>query len=155
MGGATLAVTFNATSSRPFSIGANGNDRNLDDIDNDRPNFVGNLDAIRWRAPSSQLDQTLAASFSLPTIGTVGNLPRNAGQGPASHTLNLRLSRMFQFTESRKLEFQIEAFNPFNSTIFNFGAEYVDFGPSLLSDFLVPQRTIKPRTLRAGVKLHF
>ncbi|MDQ3013894.1 MAG: TonB-dependent receptor, partial [Acidobacteriota bacterium] len=154
-GGATLAATFNFASSRPFSIGANGNDRNLDDIDNDRPNFVGDLDSIRGRPSSSPLSQALADSFSLPTIGMVGNLPRNAGRGPATYTLNLRLSRSFRLTEGRKLEFQIEAFNPFNSTVFNFGAEYVDFAPSLLSDFLVPPRTIKPRTLRAGLKLHF
>jgi hypothetical protein len=155
IGGAKLAGTFNFASSRPFSIGANGNDRNLDDIDNDRPNFVGDLDAIRWRPPSSPLNQMLADYFSLPTIGMVGNLPRNAGRGPASYTLNLRLSRAFRFAESRKLEFQVEAFNPFNSTVFNFGAEYVDFGPSILSDFLVPQRTVKPRTLRIGLKLDF
>jgi hypothetical protein len=155
VGGATLAGTFHFASSRPFSIGANGNDRNLDDINNDRPNFVGDLDSIRWRGQSSPLSQTLADSFSLPTIGTVGNLPRNAGHGPASYTLNLRLSRAFRFAENRKLEFQVEAFNPFNSTVFDFGAEYVDYAPSILSDFLVPRRTVKPRTMRVGLKLDF
>jgi len=155
IGAVALAGTFNFSSARPFSIGANGNDRNLDDIDNDRPNFTGDLDSIVWRAPSSSLNQALADAFSLPTIGTVGNLPRNAGRGPATYTLNLRLSRAFHFAENRKIEFQMEAFNPFNSTVFNFGAEYVDFGPSILSDFLTPRRTVKPRTLRIGLKLQF
>jgi hypothetical protein len=155
VGGVMLAGTFHFASSRPFSIGANGNDRNLDDINNDRPEFVGDLDSIRWRAQSSPLSPTLADAFSLPTIGTVGNLPRNAGRGPASYTLNLRLSRAFRFAENRRLEFQVEAFNPFNSTVFDFGAEYVDYAPAILSDFLVPPRTVKPRTMRVGLKLEF
>ncbi|MFN0109742.1 MAG: TonB-dependent receptor domain-containing protein [Blastocatellia bacterium] len=154
-GALTLAGTFNFASSHPFNIGANGNDRNLDDIDNDRPNFIGNVDAIGWRKLESPLNQTLAEAFSLPTIGTVGNLPRNAGHGPTSYTLNLRASRRFQISESRKLEFQIEAFNPLNSTVFSFGAEFVDYTPSSLSNFLVPARTVKPRTMRVGVKLEF
>lgn len=155
LGRVALAGTLNIASSRPFSIGANGNDRNLDDVSNDRPNFVGDLDSIRWRSLSSPLNQTLADAFSLPTIGTVGNLTRNPGRGPASHTLNLRLSRAFQLAESRKLEFQLESFNPLNSTVFSFGAEFVDFAPTSLSNFLVPQRTVRPRTLRVGLKFEF
>jgi hypothetical protein len=150
-----MAGTLNIASAHPFSIGANGNDRNLDDVSNDRPIFTGDLDTIRWRTLSSPLNQALADAFSLPTIGTVGNLPRNAGRGPVSHTLNLRLSRAFQLAENRKLEFQLESFNPFNSTVFSFGAEFVDFAPSSLSNFLVPQRTIRPRTLRVGLKFEF
>ena len=155
IGGVTLAGTLNFASARPFNIGANGNDRNLDDVNNDRPNFSGDLDSIQWRKLESPLNQSLAEAFSLPTIGTVGNLPRNAGLGPASYTLNLRLSRRFQLAENRKLEFQVEAFNPLNSTVFSFGAEFVDFTPSSLADFLVPQRTVKPRTMRIGLKLEF
>lgn len=155
MGAAVVAGTLNFASSRPFNIGANGNDRNLDDVDNDRPNFSGDLDAIGWRKLETPLNPSLANAFSLPTIGTVGDLPRNAGRGPGSYTLNLRLSRRFQLAETRKLEFQIESFNPLNSTVFSFGAEYVDFTPSSLSNFLVPVRTVKPRTMRVGLKLEF
>jgi hypothetical protein len=72
----------------------------------------------------------LVESFSQPTIGSVGNLPRNVGRGPNSYTLNLRLSREFRFSENRKTELLVEAFNPFNSTVFSFGAEFVDFTPS-------------------------
>ncbi|HMV46642.1 MAG TPA: TonB-dependent receptor [Blastocatellia bacterium] len=154
-GAVAVAGTLNIASAQPFNIGANGNDRNLDDINNDRPIFTGSLDGIRWRALSSPLDPALADAFALPTIGTVGNLPRNAGRGPVTHSLNLRLSRAFQLAEHRKLEFQLEAFNPFNSTVFSFGAEFVDFTPSSLSNFLVPQRTIRPRTVRVGLKFEF
>lgn len=155
VGALTLAGTLNFASARPFNIGANGNDRNLDDVDNDRPNFNGDLNAIGWRKLETPLNQTLADAFSLPTTGTVGNLPRNAGRGPASYTLNLRLSRQFQLAENRKLEFQVETFNPLNSTVFSFGAEFVDYTPTSLGDFLVPPRTVKPRTMRVGLKLEF
>jgi hypothetical protein len=153
--GLNLSGTFNFTSSRPFSIGVNGNDRNLDDVNNDRPNYVGDLGAIDWRRPGESLDPAIVESFSLPTIGSVGNLPRNAGRGPNTYTLNLRLSREFRFGERRRAEILVEAFNPLNSTVFSFGAEYVDFIPSSPGNFLVPQRTVKPRAMRLGLKFDF
>jgi len=155
LGRIDLAGTLNVSSSTPFNLGANGNDRNLDDVNNDRPNFSGDLGAIGWRRPGSPLDTALAAAFSLPTIGTTGNLPRNAGRGPGQYTLNVRLSRIFQFGEHRRLTPQVEVFNPLNSTVFSFGAEFVDFAPSSLSDFLAPARTLKPRTMRVGVRFEF
>ncbi len=155
LGRANLSGVFNFSSSRPFNVGANGNDRNLDDVDNDRPNFSGDLDALNWRRPGASLNQSLIDGFSLPVIGTVGNLPRNAGRGPNTYTLNLRLSRAFHFGERRKAEIQIEAFNPLNSTIFSFGAEFVDFTPAGSGDFFVPQRTVKPRTMRVGLRVEF
>src|SRR5262245_17647158 len=151
----SLSGAFNYSSSLPFSIGVRGNDRNLDDVNNDRPNFAGDLDRIVWRRPGQQLDPTLTRGFSLPTIGTSGNLPRNAGRGPAAYTLNLRLAREFKFTESRKAELQIEAFNPFNSTVFSFGSEFIDFGATGPGDFLTPRRTVKPRTMRVGLRFDF
>jgi hypothetical protein len=153
--GMNLSSTFNFASPRPFNIGANGNDRNLDDVNNDRPNFNGNLSEINWRRPGEALNESLAEGFSLPAIGTAGNLPRNAGRGPGVYTLNLRLSRAFRLSEQRRAELLIEGFNPFNSSVFNFGAEFVDFTPSGLGNFLVPRRTVKPRTMRAGLKFEF
>jgi hypothetical protein len=151
----SLSGVFNYSSSLPFSVGVRGADRNLDDVNNDRPNFAGDLDRIVWRRPGAPLDPTLVAGFSLPTIGIAGNLPRNAGRGPASYTLNLRLAREFKFSERHKAEIQIEAFNPFNATVFSFGSEFIDFGPTGLGDFLTPRRTVKPRTVRVGLKFDF
>ncbi|MFM8393577.1 MAG: carboxypeptidase regulatory-like domain-containing protein, partial [Acidobacteriota bacterium] len=89
----SLAGILQASSARPFNIGINGNDRNLDDVGNDRPNFSGDPGEIVWQRPGQVNADRLSERFSLPTIGTVGNLPRNAGRGPAIHTLNLRLTR--------------------------------------------------------------
>jgi hypothetical protein len=150
-----LSGTFNYSSSSPFSVGLSGADRNLDDVNNDRPNFTGNLDRIVWRRPGESLDPALASGFSLPTIGSSGNLPRNAGRGPRVYTLNLRLGREFKFGDRSRAEIQIEAFNPLNETIFNFGSEFIDFGPGGLGDFLTPRRTVKPRAMRLGLKIDF
>ena len=155
LGRLNLAGTLNFNSSRPFNLGVGGNDRNLDDVNTDRPNFNGDLNAIRWREPSAVLNQTLAAAFSLPTIGSVGNLPRNAGRGPRQWTLSLRASRTISVGEHRRLTPQIEVFNPLNATVFNFGAEFVDFTPSSLGGFLAPTRVLKPRMMRVGVRFEF
>lgn len=150
-----LAGIVTMSSSRPFTLGIGGNDRNLDDVGTDRPNFTGDLQKIGWRRLSETLDQNLVAAFSLPTTGSVGNLPRNAGHGPGQHTINLRASRLFDLGERRKLTPQVEVFNPFNATVFNFGAEFVDFSPTSLGNFLVPSRTLKARTMRLGVRFDF
>jgi hypothetical protein len=150
-----LSGTFNYSSSSPFSVGVSGADRNLDDVNNDRPNFTGDLGRIAWRRPGEPLDPALSNAFSLPTIGSSGNLPRNAGRGPGVYTLNMRLAREFAFGERSRAEIQIEAFNPINATVFNFGSEFIDFGPAGLGDFLTPRRTVKPRTLRVGLKFDF
>jgi len=150
-----LSGAFNYSSSSPFNIGVSGADRNLDDVNNDRPNFTGDLDRIVWRRPGERLDPALASAFSLTTIGSAGNLPRNAGRGPSAYTLNLRLARQFAFGERSRAELQIEAFNPFNATVFSFGSEFIDFGAAGLGDFLTPRRTVKPRTLRVGLKFDF
>ncbi len=155
LGKLNFAGVLTLSSGRPFAIGIGGNDRNLDDVGTDRPNFTGDLSSIGWRHLSESLDQNLVAAFSLPAIGSVGNLPRNAGHGPSQYALHLRTSRVFNFGERRKLTPQIEVFNPLNSTVFNFGAEYVDFAPSSLGDFLVPARTLKARSMRLGVRFDF
>ena len=155
LGRLVVAGTLNLNSPRPFNIGINGNDRNLDDVSNDRPNYNGPDKEIRWSRPGSSPDPVVAGSFSLPLIGETGNLARNAGRGPWQHSLNLRLSRVFHVLERVRVAPLLEAFNPLNTPVFSFGAEFVDFTPTGAGDFLVPRRTLKPRLLRVGVRLEF
>jgi hypothetical protein len=151
----SLAGILQVTSARPFNIGIGGNDRNLDDVGNDRPNYSGDPGEIVWRRPGADNGSRISERFSLPTLGTVGNLPRNAGRGPAIHTLNLRVSRTIRLGEGVTAQVLAEAFNPFNTTVFSFGAEFVDFTPGRTGNFLVPRRSIKPRTMRLGLRLTF
>ena len=72
-----------------------------------------------------------------------------------AYTLNLRLAREFAFGERSRAELQVEAFNPFNATVFSFGSEFINFGATALGDFLTPRRTVKPRTMRVGLVFDF
>ena len=150
-----MSATLSVNSPKPFSIGINGNDRNLDDVDNDRPQFAGDAGSIRWHRPGGSLDARLFEAFSLPLIGRTGNLPRNAGRGPWQHALNARLSRRLQARERMRVTPFVEVFNPLNATVFSFGAEFVDYTPTNAGQFLTPARTLKPRTMRLGVRVEF
>jgi hypothetical protein len=46
----------------------------------------------------------------------------------------------------------VDVFNVFNNTIFSFGSEFVDRDDS---DFLLPRRTQRPRTVVLSLKVSF
>jgi outer membrane receptor protein involved in Fe transport len=52
--------------------------------------------------------------FSNPGVGTFGNLKRNAFRGPGYWRTDASLFKKMRFTESKELEFRIEAVNFFN-----------------------------------------
>ncbi|CDM64697.1 TonB-dependent receptor [Pyrinomonas methylaliphatogenes] len=165
LGRLRLAPILRLASSAPFNITL-GADRNLDDVDNDRPNFSDDPASIRFRRPGEPLDQKLVQVFSLPTIGSTGNLPRNAGTGPALFAFDLNIARVFRLGESARLQALVECDNVLNKTVFSFGAEFINFNAlganatpeqrSAFKDtFLVPQRTLRPRQIRLGLRLEF
>jgi hypothetical protein len=166
LGSLGFATILRAASGAPFNLTLGGADRNLDDVSNDRPSFDGDPRLIRWREPGSTLDPRLAEAFSLPPIGSTGDLRRNAGRGPGLFTLNLSLTREFRLSERARLRPFAEFDNVLNKTVFTFGAEFVDFDalrPGATEDqrrafaetFLTPKRTMRPRTVRVGVRLDF
>ncbi|HST50501.1 MAG TPA: TonB-dependent receptor [Pyrinomonadaceae bacterium] len=161
-----LASILRFASGAPFNVSAGGDDRNLDDVNNDRPVFTGDLDLIRWRRPGEALDPRLIEAFELPAIGQTGNLPRNAGRGPGLFTFDLNVAREFRVSGHARLRPAIEIDNVLNKTVFTFGAEFIDFdalGPAatdaqrqaFADNFLVPTHTLRPRTMRIGVRLDF
>jgi len=104
-------------------------DRNLDDVSNDRPNFSAN------------------EGFSVPQIGQVGNLPRNAGRGPGLFVLDLNVTREVHLKRVI-LRPSVEFDNVLNKTVFSFGSEFIDSS-------MVPKRTMRPREIRVGLKIGF
>ena len=165
LGGLRFSPVFRFGSSSPFNISIGGNDRNLDDISNDRPNFNGNLSDIRWRQFGTAFPADLASQFSLAPIGSPGNLPRNAGNGPKLYLFDLNVSREFKFGERFRLRPAIEFDNILNMTVFSFGSNFIDF--DLLNStnpatraraqeaFLAPTRTVRPRQIRLGLRFDF
>jgi Carboxypeptidase regulatory-like domain/TonB dependent receptor len=146
-----LAPIISFGSSRPFNIG-DGFDRNLNDIENDRPNFITALGRPEWRRPGSATTDTVKSALELAPIGSSGNLPRNYGIGPGTRTINLRASRTFVVRDHIRVRPSLDVFNVFNNTIFSFGSEFINRDDS---DFLLPKRTQRPRTVLLSLKVSF
>jgi hypothetical protein len=166
LGGLRFASVLRLASGAPFNISIGGVDRNLDDVSNDRPSFVGDASLLHWRRPGDALDPRLVEALRLPLVGQTGDLPRNAGRGPGTFTLDLNITREFRLTERARLRPVIEIDNVLNKTVFTFGAEFVNFGAlragatdeqrqAFADTFLVPTRTLRPRTMRVGVRFDF
>ncbi len=165
LGGLDFSPLLRLGSGAPFNIGngtGTANDRNLDEVSTDRPNFSGNLDDLRFRKRGTPFPQDVFNQFTFAPIGSSGNLPRNAGNGPGLFLFDMNVSRTFRFTERLRLRPNIEIGNVFNATVFTFGSEFINFNPtnteqrlSFEENFLVPQRTSRPRTIRLGIRLDF
>jgi hypothetical protein len=165
LGKIRLSPLFRFGSSAPFNVSAGGIDRNLDDINNDRPNFDGDLSTIKWRKFGSAFPSDLASRFSLAPIGSPGNLPRNAGDGPRLYLLDLSISRQFKFGDRINFRPSIELDNIFNMTVFSFGSNFINFDllnsqdPATIARareaFLAPTRTYRPRQIRLGFRFEF
>jgi len=161
LGKVSLSPLFRYGSSAPFNVSAGGIDRNLDDVNNDRPNFAGDPNDIDWRVYASQpFPQELYDRFTPAPIGSPGNLGRNAGHGPALYQFNLQVSREFRFSDKRyKLRPSMEITNPLNMTIFSFGSNFINFenlsNQAARDGFLAPTRTYTHRRFRFGLRFDF
>src|SRR5262249_17755687 len=59
------------------------------------------------------------AAFAIPALGTFGNAGFGSVEGPGTWQFDLAVSRSFQFRESQRVEFRVEAFNVTNSVRFD------------------------------------
>ena len=161
-----LSPIFRVASGAPFNISSGGVDRNLDDVSNDRPNFNGDLGALRWRGPGEAIDASILDHFSLPLIGQAGTLPRNAGRGPGLMLFDLSITREFRINERIRIRPVIEFDNVLNKTVFSFGAEFINFNAlsptatpaqrqAFLDSFLLTTRTLRQRQIRLGIRFDF
>jgi len=65
------------------------------------------------------------AAYSVNALGTPGNASRRSFYGPGSLNFDLALLRNFRFSETRAMQFRLEAFNAFNHAQF--------FGPATVN----------------------
>ncbi len=145
-----LAPIISFGSSKPFNIGA-GFDRNLNDIQNDRPDFIRPIGRPVWRRPGSA-ESEVKDALRLAPIGSSGNLPRNYGRGPGTMNVSLRAARTFKVRERIRIRPAIDMFNVLNQTVFSFGAEFIDRDDA---DFLVPRRAQRSRSIQLSLKVSF
>jgi hypothetical protein len=165
MGKLRFSPIFRFGSSAPFNLSNGGNDaddRNLDDVNTDRPNYSGDLSDITWRRFTDPINTTVVNNLTLAPIGRGGNLPRNAGKGPRQWIFDLNVSRQFSFGERFRLRPQVEFNNILNMTVYSFGSEFIDASliagsptQADLLNFLAPTRTYRPRQIRFGIRFDF
>jgi outer membrane receptor protein involved in Fe transport len=94
---------FNVIYNTSGNIDTGGDESRRPNIDGD-PNFE-----LSGNAYSADL-----SVFTTPARGTFGNLKRNAFRGPGYWRTDASLFKKMRFTESKELEFRIEAINFFN-----------------------------------------
>lgn len=166
LGSLRVSSILRVASGSPFNVSLGGVDRNLDDVSNDRPFFTGDLNLIRWRPPDQAPDARILEAFRLPTIGQTGDLPRNAGRGPGLFAFDLNVTREFRLSERVRLRPVLEINNALNAAVHSFGAEFINFNAlrptateeqrrAFIESFLAPTRTLRPRSIRLGVRLDF
>ncbi len=109
-----LSAIMFLQSGAPVNI-TSGSDINLDGVNNDRVNVVGNylLDPHRSRSDVSNMWFNTAA-FAKPAAGTDGNLGRNVVDAPGMRDVDLGLFRNFKFGERVVLQARGEITNAFN-----------------------------------------
>jgi hypothetical protein len=64
------------------------------------------------------------AAVAEPALGTFGNCPVGAFDGPGYKSADLGIAKDFKITETQGIEFRMDATNITNTPIFNFGQEY-------------------------------
>jgi hypothetical protein len=91
--------------------------------------------------------------FSENALGTPGDASRRYFHGPGMVNFDMALLKNLRFTESKSLQFRLEAFNVFNHAQF-FGPQAVD-GNISSSTFGQVVNAAAPRLLQLGVKFLF
>jgi hypothetical protein len=107
----------------------------------------------------------VSGGFCNPDPGTVGNLPRNAFNGPAFFNWDLGILKSFPITESKRLEYRVEMFNASNRPTFAVGDPSYAAGISGASssdmyindpNFGIATSTAStPRVIQMGLRLIF
>jgi len=118
----------------------------------DTPDYNGAPLNINTNPRNGQPEFNIAA-FSQEALGQLGNAPRRFFYGPGQENVDMTIAKVLKLTETKALEFRLEAFNVFNHAQF-FGPATVDgeisdphFGQVVSAD--------PPRLLQLAAKFSF
>jgi hypothetical protein len=155
LGGWQVSGIVTMESGVPLNIGISGNQgsNGLPNASN-RPDLVGKISYPQTAIPGVQqgIQYVDPAAFSLPALGSFGNLKHNALRAPGRDNWNLSLFKSFVFNGERgsRLEFRAETFNTWNHTQFHDVSN--NFQSSNFGQFT---SAFDPRILQLGLKLYF
>jgi hypothetical protein len=109
-----LSPIIRLHSGTPFTV-TTGTDVNLDGVNNDRPNIIGNPSLSPHRSRAEVEAQWFnPAAFVVPSTGTEGLASRNLLDGPGYKDIDAAIFRDFKFSERYTLQFRGEFTNIFN-----------------------------------------
>jgi hypothetical protein len=103
--------------------------------------------------PRNGLPYFNASLFSENALGTPGNASRRYFHGPGMENFDMALLKNLRLTESKSLQFRLEAFNVFNHAQF-FGPQAVD-GNISSATFGQVVSAMPPRLVQLGAKFIF
>jgi len=118
----------------------------------DTPNFaLGNL-GINTN-PRNGNPEFNTALFSLPSLGQIGTAPRRFFYGPGIYNFDMAVQKNVRLSESKSLEFRLEAFNVFNHAQF-YGPAAVN-GNVSSANFGEVVSAAAPRLMQLSAKFSF
>ena len=143
-------------------------------VDAPRETFLRNFELSSIITLQSARPFTMFVGFDAnndgnPVTDRVGEESRNSYRGSDLQTVDMRLSRAFEFKDKRKLNLSLDAFNLFNRAnvdeVFSVygapifvGSKPVHFGDGVTGPnpfFGTPRTAFNPRTLQFGAKFSF
>jgi len=142
------AVTFQYTPTAAASV--SGIAQDFRGANNYRPNLVCD--------PTLPADQRTVTQYFNPACVVAptdpsqpfGNAPRNSARGDSIYQLDLALSKWFEVSKGKRLEFRVEAFNVLNKT--NFRAPNGNRSSAAFGSITA---TYDPRQIQLGAKFAF
>ena len=141
-----LSGNLTARSGNRINI-TSGMDNAFTGITQQRPNQVSD-DLYGEQSLTNYFNR---AAFAQPAPGTLGDLTRNAVNGPAFWNINLALSKVVAGGGARRLEFRVESFNLFNH--FNWGDPLANFNAGTFGR--ITTQAGEPRVMQFGIKYDF
>lgn len=120
LGGWGIGGIVNATSGDPLTVNTNV-DRSQSGLGRDRAVYVSGTSIIGPGACQSAapcVDYINPSAFTLPAIGTFGNVAKGIFRGPGLLNFDMNFSKTIAIRERWKLQFRAEFFNIFNKTNF-------------------------------------
>lgn len=130
----------------------------------DRPNVVGFPGIYDPRNTSLGGNYYFNPNaFALESIGQLGNEGRDNFHGPGLNQTDLVLAKEFRWTETRRVELRLEAFNVFNHTQFAFNGPSIGYNATNIDSPTFAQTlTTQPltqqtvgRVVQLGAKVYF
>ncbi len=148
LGGWTIGGINSFITGFPMNLSVAGNPSGTGGFNLDRPNVVG-----EWRLPREQRGPDRwfnTDAFARNDPFTYGNAGRNILEAPGTIKFDLALHKNFQLNEKVRVQLRAEAFNAFNSPIFD--------GPNLQvgnRNLGVISRAAPGRVMQIGLKVIF